>query len=567
MNLRRLLILSPLLALAACQSLPAPGPQFAHEGGVPPAPPMLDARGEAVFHVLAGEMAAQHGQLVQAATHFLAAARHESDARLAERATQYALLARSHEMALEAAQLWAEVDPQRMEARRALVMLLLHLEQVDEATHHALDLLELRADDREDALRDLIGLLRGERSAAALALMDKVVEAYPQEPEAWRAHAHVAATTGEFERAMRSLGRALELRPDWADALVLKADVLARSGQRGAAIELLYRELARDPGDHGLRTFLARMLVDEQRHHEALAEYLVILADDPANADARLAAGLLALQLGELVQAERHLLALLDTGERTQEAGFFLGQTAERQGHPERALEWYRTVYQGSYFMDAQVRIALLMADGGDIEDARRHLRMVEPVDLDEELRLYLVEAELLRRARHYDDAYAVLSEALTTIPDQIELLYARALVAASLGWVEQVEADLSEVLRQEPDNAMALNALGYTWADHHMRLDEAYAMIRRALEQEPDNAAILDSMGWVYFRMGELERARHYLERALAIEFDAEIAAHLGEVFWVQGHHEQAREVWRRAADHDPDHPVLRETVDRLDP
>lgn len=127
------------------------------------------------------------------------------------------------------------------------------------------------------------------------------------------------------------------------------------------------------------------------------------------------------------------------------------------------------------------------------------------------------------------------------------------------------MEADLRAILSRDPNNATALNALGYTLADQTDRVDEAYALISRALALDPEEPAILDSMGWVLFRKGEMEKSISYLTQAYAAFPDAEVAAHLGEVLWANGDTDKARQIWQGALFKAPNHPVLRATLERL--
>jgi Flp pilus assembly protein TadD len=119
--------------------------------------------------------------------------------------------------------------------------------------------------------------------------------------------------------------------------------------------------------------------------------------------------------------------------------------------------------------------------------------------------------------------------------------------------------------MKLQPDEPHAYNALGYTFADRNQRLPEAYELIERALKLAPDDAHIIDSMGWVYFRMGNLAKARELLERAFALRPDAEIGAHLGEVLWAIGDHDAARRIWRQVRAEEPDNETLSATLARL--
>jgi Flp pilus assembly protein TadD len=132
---------------------------------------------------------------------------------------------------------------------------------------------------------------------------------------------------------------------------------------------------------------------------------------------------------------------------------------------------------------------------------------------------------------------------------------------------VDKHEADMRRLIELEPDNAHAYNALGYTLADQTDRLDEALVLIERALVLLPEDPFILDSLGWVHYRLGNNDLAREYLQRAIDLRMDAEIAAHLGEVLWMDGERDQARTVWQRGHEDDPDNSVLRETLRKFEP
>ena len=150
-------------------------------------------------------------------------------------------------------------------------------------------------------------------------------------------------------------------------------------------------------------------------------------------------------------------------------------------------------------------------------------------------------------------------------LPDYPELLYDRALIADKLGKFNVLEKDLRKLIQIKPDNAHAYNALGYSLAGRRIQLPEALKLIKRAVELAPDDPFIMDSLGWIYYRMGNLSEGLNYLNLAFAARPDPEIAAHLGEVLWVQGAKENARDIWRSALEKEPDNEVLLETIERL--
>ncbi len=213
------------------------------------------------------------------------------------------------------------------------------------------------------------------------------------------------------------------------------------------------------------------------------------------------------------------------------------------------------------------MRRAILEADRDNVDQARELLAEVrEGSDHTLHNQAWLVEAQILSDAGRAEEAVELLTGALRQSPNSVSLLYSRALSAVAMDDIELAEQDLRRILQIEDDNAMALNALGYTLTDRTDRHQEAYRLIRRALDLEPDDPAIQDSMGWVYFNLGHAERALPYLEKALEGEENPEIAAHVGEVLLYLGRDEEAIQVFDEYRERFPDDQYLRDTLKRLE-
>ena len=162
-------------------------------------------------------------------------------------------------------------------------------------------------------------------------------------------------------------------------------------------------------------------------------------------------------------------------------------------------------------------------------------------------------------------NAIPVLTEALSREPESIEILYTRALAFEQLGDIDGAETDLRKILDLKPNDPDAMNALGYTLADRTDRYQEALVFIENALEQKPESAAILDSMGWVLLKLGRLEEAEPYFVKAWEKSKDHEIAAHYGELLWLLGRQQEAREIWDVGYESNPESDKIRATIQRL--
>jgi len=344
---------------------------------------------------------------------------------------------------------------------------------------------------------------------------------------------------------------------------------LLRLGRSGEAVVSLQKAVERKPDDQNLRLTYARLLVDIKEYDKARVEFEKLLQASPEDAELLYTLGLLSLESQHLDDAEKYMMMLIRLDEREGEAQYYLGRIYENRKQYDIAIDWYQQVHVGDFQFDARLRIADMLGLSGQVDEALEHLdAMLKGSQSDGSLvRIYVAKGELLRLARRYEESMAVFNTALDIVPGNNDLLYARALVAERLGQIDQLEADLNFILKTEPDNAHALNALGFTLADQTDRFEEAYAYLKRAIEIMPDDPAIIDSLGWVHYRLGDYDEAIRLLRKALARFDDSEIAAHLGEVLWVTGEQEEARGIWQKALKKSPDDPVLLKVMQRFIP
>jgi tetratricopeptide (TPR) repeat protein len=558
-----------VLMLGACASAgtgtPGEGPSQGAEGAAPPAlDPALTE--EWLYEFLVAELATQRGELAEASRHYLQAARLTRDARVAEQAARVAVFAGETRVGMEAARLWTDLDPGNLEARQVTAILVLRAGRPEEAVRE-LEVLALGdgGGPGQGFMAATSLLSREDDKDAALAVMRGLVARHDTDPEAHFALAHLAARADDPALALQEVDRTLALKPSWGQAVILRSRLLLGEGRTEDALAYLGKAVEADPDDLAVRLHHARLLLNQERYADALKAFEALAQAQPENGDVLLTLAVLHLQAEQADAARAVLERLLTLDKRPLEAHFYLGQIAEAEGDPEQAIAHYGQVDGGRHYLDAQVRVAVLLAEDGRLDQAMAHLDSLRARGGDQVERLYLVRGELLRDAERYQQAMEVYSRGLDELPSSTDLLYARAMAAERLDRIDLLEEDLRAILAADPDNVQALNALGYTLADRTSRYREALGYVTRALELQPDDYYILDSMGWVQFRLGNLEMAEEYLRKALATRVDPEIAAHLGEVLWVQGREDEARAIWRQGLDMDPEARTLVDTLERL--
>jgi tetratricopeptide (TPR) repeat protein len=521
-----------------------------------------------LYFFLLAEISGQRGQLANSAELYRDLARETRDPRIARRATELALHGRRTDMALEAARVWLEVEPESAQARQTLISLLAAQGRYDELLSVVTVMLSVEPQNVGHNLLRLSRLLaRGGDRQAIRMLVDTVTDPYLQLPEAHYARALAAFEARDMAAANRAIVRALDLKPDWEAAILFRVQLIEN---RTEALAVLGAFIAVNPQAREVRLVYARALVGEKRYAEARREFAVLLeqgANEPEkNGDVIFAVAVLSLQLNDAAQAEKQLHRLVDIGHaEADKARFYLGQIAEEGKRWDEALQWFAQVGHGEHYLTARLHAASVLAKQDKLDLARRQLSEAEAATPKERVQLLIGEAQILREAGRIPEAHAVLVAGLVQQPDQPELLYEIALLAEKMGRTDELEARLRRLIELRPDHAHALNALGYSLAERNVRLGEARELIERALQLAPNDPFILDSKGWVLFRQGEAQAALDVLNTAFGIRPDPEIAAHIGEVLWSIGRQAEARQAWEKAQRDNPASETLADTIKRF--
>jgi tetratricopeptide (TPR) repeat protein len=571
--LRPVLITTTLL-VTACAGLaqtPSQAPALLEQQQVEvnPLSSQQDAVAEASYNLMVAEIALNLGNTEVAVKHYLDVALTQDNPEIAERAVRVAVYGQNLEAAILAAQRWIELDPSRVEARQVIAAIYIRQDKIPEAFAYIDDLIQ--TSDLEDAqlFPPLLGIMAREKNAnTVLAVSLLIAQKNPDRAYAQYLHGMLSAQNGRAEAAVEYLDRSLALAEiDGVHAT--RAKILLSLGRSDEAVFSLNKAVESNPDDQALRLTYARLLVDIKDYDKARVQFEKLHLASPDDAELLYTLGLLSLESQRLDDAEKYMMKLVELKQREGEAQYYLGRIFENRKQYDVAIDWYGKVHVGDFKFDAQLRIADMLGLSGRTDEAIEHLdAILKGSQSDGSLvRIYIAKGELLRAARRYEQAMVVFNTALEIVPGNSDLLYSRALVAERLGRIDMLEADIKFILKTEPNNAHALNALGFTLADQTDRYEEAYAYIKRAIEINPDDAAIIDSWGWVHYRMGDYDKAIELLRTALSRFDDAEIASHLGEVLWVSGNQDEARSIWQKALEKSPDAPALLSVMQRFNP
>jgi len=532
---------------------------------IPPSRPSIKLTDEILYKLLLAEFAGHRGMLDISVKNYLELARSTRDPKVVERATRIAVYARDDVATREAAEIWIEIDPQNADARQVLAIMAVRNGDIEQALEHLNILLNSTTGKIDQKLWMIANMLgREEDQEAVLTVMERLMASRQDDAQALFAYSHVVARLGDLEKAQALLERVLVLMPDNNNVALSYVSILQRQEKTNVAIHWLEENLEKQKDDFNLRLIYARLLADTKQFDAARREFELLATQAPNNPDVLYALGLLYLQASRMEDSERYFTRLTNTRQHVDEANYYLGRIAEERNELDKAGSWYQGVQKGENYFDAQIRLGLILASQEKVDDARKHLQSVRAKTKREKSLLIQAEGELLTGQNRYDDAMTVYNDALDDQYDA-DILYSRAMLAEKMNRLDILETDLKQIIENEPDNAQALNALGYTLADRTDRYEEAYGYIKRALEVSPDDFYILDSMGWVLYRLGRLDEAVGFLRRAIELRPDPEIAAHLGEVLWVMGDKERAKNVWETALQETPEDSRLLNVINKF--
>ena len=529
--------------------------------------PIIELSKDILFKIIVAEVAAQRGKIETSTKYYLDLARVTLDPAIIERATRIAVYARNDEASYEAAKLWVDIEPKNPDPHQVLTVMYLRQNNLDEALQHLEVILEVSDGDFDQKLWMVANFLGSEKDKSmVIRLMERLMTNHMNDVDALYTYAHVSSRIGDIERAESLFERILELKPENEAATMAYVYLLKSKGDMNKALNWLETILKDRDESFDLRMTYARLLTDAKRFDEARKQFKLLYSKKPDNTDLIYALGLISLQQNQPLESEKYFKRLIELKKYVFDANYYLGRIAEEKNEFDKANNFYFNVQGGENYYDALIRISLIFAKQGNIEEALTNIRSIEkPKDVNRNI-LIQAEAEILIGEERFEEALDVFNVAIER-DSHPDLLYSRAMLAEKINRFDILESDLMSIIEKDPNNATALNALGYTLADRGERLEDAYNYIKRAYKLSPRDFYILDSMGWVLYRLGRLDESIDFLQKALDLRNDPEVAAHLGEVHWVMGNKKAAKIVWETALQDTPADDRLLKVIERFRP
>lgn len=521
-------------------------------------PPAKEFTRETMFGLLVGEIAAQYGDLQLASSAYAEMASKTRDPSVAQRAFELLMAAQQYPKAAETARLWAQLDPASIPAQEMNVALLLASGKTQDAqaafAAHVVAHPE-RAAPLFLQLESWLDQLPN-KTTPHLPIAEQFSLSAKTLPEANYAIAAAALNDGKPSSGLSAIEAALKKRGNWPEAALVKGGLLQIQSPEQASAWLVQWQKK-----HGVQpltnAYLARLYLAENKAAEAKKAFAQQIKIAPRDAYAPYVSGLLARDENNHVAAATYFEMALTRGYQEPDAvRYYLADSQAEQKQVALALQNLDAISSDKWALRALARSSYLRAKNGQLEPALK--RIHEARQRKDSPELWRMEADALRESARVPDAYAALDEGLKHFAGDEDLLYGRAMLGDQLGKYAEAEQDLKLVLSKSPEDAAALNALGYMLAERTDRLAEAAGLIEKAHNLKPEDPFILDSLGWVYVRQGKLAEGLLPLQKAYASRPDPEIAAHLVENLWRLGRKDEANKLWNNANQQNPGHEAL---------
>ncbi len=518
-----------------------------------------------LYNVLVAEMAASRGMRSVALHYYLKAIQQTNDPTIAEASTLLAISLEAPNEALISAERWANEDPLNLQAQ-LITMTLLISQSVDKALPYLTKVIELDPTQADHPIMEVQSRLSKSSAKSLKEALNTIALARPHDPYAHLIAAESAVEERDINSATHWVDSALTQKPDLTRAIQLKARLIRYQKNSDApAMRFIKKQLDKYPTNNELRFFYASTLLDTAQTEAAKTELHQLTTDSKYGGSALLILADLYLKEKQLKEASNALKKAETFPDAVDGAEYLLGRIEELQNNKSAAIARYSNVTKGPYQIPAVLHAIALLKETQSYKEAIYLIHNSNPSTFEEQKQLLLMEIDLLNESKASDEAMQLANDILIKIPLDEDVLYSRAVTAIKLKKWDTAETDLKQILKQNPNNANALNALGYALSFNNRRFDEALVYINQALSLAPSNPLFMDTLGWAYYQSGNYHQSVHYLKIALDLSENPKIAAHLGEALWVNNQKNEAKTILKKALETNKDDEELLNTLQRL--
>jgi len=526
---------------------------------------ITEANAEFVYKFLLAELAIQRNDINSAGHLYLDLAKLTKNTGFAQSAAQLGGMVRNGRLALDAADIWSKLDPKSRDAKKVLAEMYIASGNLSKAKPLVKEILESE-DSKGDGFLYLNNILtKVENKSNALRFIIDIAKPYAKMVEAHFAVAHTAHMAGNITIRDKELATINKLNPNWETSTLFIGSIQFDEDPM-KAIETYQKFVKNNPKSNTVRLELAKALVQTEQYPAAKKHFEKLVNSPLASAEISFTVALLALETGDDIMAEQFLNQSLERKYyNPDQINMYLARIYAQRQNIDKVISLVEKISTGPLFVDSRIFAAQAIRVEKNIEQAVEYLDQYKSLDRQEKLKFLQLKTSFWYNDNQYQKAINLMLSEEEKYADSAEFYFDFGLLYEKNKDFESMEVNLKKAISLKPDYAIAYNALGYSYADRNVKLDDAKKYIEIALSIEPQNHYILDSMGWVHYRLGNYDIAYEFITKAYAIQEDPEIAAHLGEVLWKQGKENEAMSVWQGSLEKFPENSILIETKNRL--
>jgi tetratricopeptide (TPR) repeat protein len=502
---------------------------------------------DVMYLLLAAELAMQRGEYGLAYEAYMELTKRVKEPKFAEQAAKLALQIKDSRKTDDAVSAWMNQEPKNVTAKKVAALNALRGKDKKAAVKALTTLLSAEPENFENTLLELSSVLQKEGKEKSIydALEMLSVKTTTHKPVIYFVQSLLAMQMKNNAQAEKKVQQTLALQPDWEHPLLIQSQLAIMANDLERAKTLLNSAILKHPNNLAFKKLLAQTLIKTTEYEAAAEIYQTLVTQLPKEGENYIALALINLQLNRESNAETILKTLAEQPEWDSQASFYLGKIEEKRGNMDAAIALFDKVNDANFSLEAGMSTINLLAKARKFDEIEKRLETLLQKNPQQKLRITLMQASLYNQQNQAQKAFDLLSAALLEMPDEKDLLYTRALIAEHLGKIDVLETDLKKILLKDPNNAEALNALGYTLLNDSSRYKDAEKYLQRAIKLQPDEPAIMDSFGWLQFKLGNYSQAVKYLQAAYEKLNSGEIAAHLCEVLWEMGRKVDAQKLF----------------------
>ena len=532
----------------------------------PNLPAQIDeANAEFVYKFLLAELAIQRNDINAAGHLYLDLAKLTKSTSFAQSAAQLGGMVRNGRLALDAAGIWNKLDPDSADAKKVLAEMYIASGNLSKAKPLVKEIIE-NEESKGDGFLYLNNILsRVENKSNALKFIIDIAKPYAKMVEAHFAVAHTAHMAGNATIRDNELATIDKLNPNWETSILFKGSIQFEDDPM-EAIETYEKFVKSNPKSNTVRLELAKALVQTEQYPAAKIHFEKLVNSPLASAEISFTVALLALETGDDIMSEQFLNQSLERKYfNPDQINMYLARIYAQRQKIDKAISFVEKISTGPLFVDSRIFAAQAIRAENGIDKAVEYLDQYKSLDRQEKLKFLQLKTSFWYNDNQYQKAINLMLTEEEKYSDSAEFFFDFGLLYEKNKDFDAMENKLKNAISLKPDYAIAYNALGYSYADRNVKLEDAKRYIEIALSIEPQNHYILDSMGWVHYRLGNFDIAYEFITKAYAIQEDPEIAAHLGEVLWKQGKENEAISIWQGSLERFPENTILIETKNRL--